>query len=242
MRVAAYQVPLTACRSPDVIWRIAAKVRWCESNGVHVLCCPEGVLGGLADYAQVPVDIAVSVENGQLLTLLGPLASDRVTTILGFTELAIDAQLYNSAAILHRGTVLGVYRKLHPAINKSVYTAGEQRPVFTLSNVTFGIILCRDSTFSEPARAMAAQGATVLFIPTNTGLPPGKTGPELVCETSACDVTRAVENSAYVVRADVTGTSASLISYGTTAITGPDGRLIQAAGQDAEALIVGEVR
>ena len=160
MKVAAYQIRLSACRSIDAIPRIAEKVRWCELNGVDVLCCPEGALGGLADYVPVPADIAVSVESGQLLTLLRPLVSDHVTTILGFTELGSEGLLYNSAAILHRGTVHGVYRKLHPAINKSVYAAGDQRPVFTRSNVTFGILLCRDSMFSEPARTMASQGAT----------------------------------------------------------------------------------
>lgn len=241
MKVAAYQIRLSACRSIDAIPRIAAKVRWCESNGVDVLCCPEGALGGLADYAPVPADIAVSVESGQLLTLLRPLVSDHVTTILGFTELGSEGLLYNSAAILHRGTVLGVYRKLHPAINKSVYAAGDQRPVFKLSNVTFGILLCRDSMFSEPARTMAAQGATLLFVPTNTGLPPGKAGPELIDETRACDLTRAVENSAFVVRADVVGNSGWLISHGATAVTAPDGSLIQSAGKNVEELIVVEI-
>jgi predicted amidohydrolase len=241
MRVAAYQIPLSACCSTDVIPRIAAKVRWCEANGVQVLCCPEGAVGGLADYAKVPADIALNVDNGQLLSLVGSLASDRVTTILGFSEIASDGQLYNSAVILHRGAVLGVYRKLHPAINRSVYAAGNQRPVFTLSGATFGILLCRDSVYREPAKAMSAQGATVLFVPTNTGLPPGKVGPELVDETRACDMTRAVENSAYVVRADVTGQCGALTSHGTTAITGRDGCLIQEAERDVEALIVAEV-
>jgi predicted amidohydrolase len=40
-------------------------------------------------------------------------------------------------------------------------------PVFTIEDLTFGILICRDSTYSERARIMAAQGATVLFVPTN---------------------------------------------------------------------------
>jgi 5-aminopentanamidase len=237
MKVAAYQIPLTACRSLDAIPRIAAKVRWCEAHGVDALCCPEGVLGGLADYARIPADIAMSAEDGQLHAALVPLASNLVTTILGFTERGVDGRLYNSAAILHQGAVLGVYRKLYPAINRSVYSPGNQTPVFRLSNITFGILLCRDSLFSEPASAMAAEGASVLFVPTNSGLPPGKAGPELVSETRACDSKRAVENSAYVVRADVTGQDSYLVSFGMSSVTGPDGRLIEAANQDAEELI-----
>jgi predicted amidohydrolase len=241
MKVAAYQISLAACRGLDAVPQIAAKVRRCEANGVYVLCCPEGVLGGLADYARIPSDIALSVEGGQLNAELGPLASDFVTTILGFTERRPDGHLYNSAAVLHKGAILGVYRKLYPAINRSVYSPGTQTPVFRLSNLTLGILLCRDSLFGEPAKAMTAQGASVLFVPTNTGLPPGKAGPDLVSETRACDSRLAVENLAYVVRADVTGQDRYLDAFGMTAVTGPDGRLIQAANQDAEELVVAEV-
>lgn len=51
--------------------------------GVQVLCCPEGILGGLADYARRPDEIAIDVQNGQLERLLTPIASETVTTILG---------------------------------------------------------------------------------------------------------------------------------------------------------------
>ncbi|MEK6323866.1 MAG: nitrilase-related carbon-nitrogen hydrolase [Acidobacteriota bacterium] len=37
---------------------IRKRVDWCESEGVEILCCPEAVLGGLADYAARPTDIA----------------------------------------------------------------------------------------------------------------------------------------------------------------------------------------
>jgi predicted amidohydrolase len=54
------------------------------------------------------------------------MASDTVTTILGFTELDRAGDLYNSAAVFSRGFVVGLYRKLHPAINTSVCKAGHE--------------------------------------------------------------------------------------------------------------------
>src|SRR5215213_3480816 len=109
MKVAAYQVPLDATCSMDVLGLIRAQVTWCESEGVEILCCPEGVCGGLADYAMRPTDIAINVEAGQLHALLAPIASDRVTTILGFTEIDRGGRLYNSAAVFHQGSVIGIY-------------------------------------------------------------------------------------------------------------------------------------
>ena len=70
-------------------------------------------------------DFALDVEGGQLSATLAPLASDTVTTILGFTEISAG-QLYNSAAVFHQGAVAGLYRKLHPAIRKSIYRAGDR--------------------------------------------------------------------------------------------------------------------
>ena len=145
MKVAAYQAPLLPSGSTEVALRlIREQIERCESEGVEILCCPEGVLGGLADYAPRPT--AIAIDCGQLNRVLAPLASDRVTTILGFTETAGSGQLYNSAAVFHKGSVVGVYRKLYPAINTSVYAAGDSMPVFVVGDVTFGIVICRDAT------------------------------------------------------------------------------------------------
>jgi predicted amidohydrolase len=171
MKVAAYQAPLLAAGSLEAIDLIKERIAWCESEGVSIFCCPEAILGGLADYAEDPFRFAVKTDDGQLAKVLAPLTSDTVTSIVGFTELADDDQLYNTAAMFQGGRVVGLYRKLHPAIRRSVYSAGSATPVFRVGELTFGIVICYDSTFSEPARAMAAQGATALFVPTNNGLP-----------------------------------------------------------------------
>lgn len=241
MKVAAYQPPLRATGSMDILVLIREQVGWCESNDVEILCCPEGILGGLADYATRPADIALDMEGGQLDALLAPLASDRVATIVGFTEIDRGGRLYNSAAVFHKGAVVGTYRKLYPAINRSVYAAGDQTPVFTVGGLTFGILICNDSNYYEPARIMASRGAAALFVPTNNGLPPTKAGPELVAEARNVDIARAVENSVYVIRADVAGRAEDLLSYGSSGIVNPDGILLQSARQLGPDLIAADI-
>ncbi len=108
VKVAAYQSPLLPSGSMAAIDLIAAQIRSCESAGVDILCCPEGVLGGLADDASRPSDIAINAQDGQLQTVLAPLASETVTTVLGFTELADNGRLFNTAAVYHKGAVLGL--------------------------------------------------------------------------------------------------------------------------------------
>ena len=124
MKVAAYQAPLLAAGSLEAIDLIQERVAWCESERVSILCCPEAILGGLSDYAEDPAWFAIRTDDGQLAKVLAPLTSDTVTSIVGFTELADDDQLYSAAAVFHQGRVAGLYRKLHPAIRRSVYSAG----------------------------------------------------------------------------------------------------------------------
>src|SRR5690348_8736648 len=168
MQVAAYQAPLLAERSMDAIELVKQRVYECEVNGVSVLCCPEAILGGLADFSDQPGEFVIRTDNGQLASVLAPLASETVTSIVGFTEVSPDGTLHNAAAVFQQGRVAGLYRKIHPALRCSVYPPGSETPVFRAGELTRGIVICNDSNYPELARRMSVQGATALYIPTNT--------------------------------------------------------------------------
>jgi predicted amidohydrolase len=185
--------------------------------------------------------LGIAADAGRLDSALAPLASDTVTTIVGFTELADGGRLYNSAAVFQQGSVAGLYRKLYPAINRSVYEAGRRVPVFQVGELTLGIVICNDSNYFGPARLMAAQGATALFVPTNNGLPPTRARAELVAQARSVDISRAVENSMWVIRADVAGRTDELVSYGSSGIVDPDGMVVQSARQLGDDLVIAEM-
>ena len=176
MRVAAYQAPLLRSGSLEVLDLIRKRVEWCEAEGVAILCCPEAILGGLADDAPNP--------------------------------------------------------------NRSIYEAGDQMPVFQVGGLTFGIVICNDSNYLEPARIMAARGATALFVPTNNGLRPQKTYAGLTTHARNVDIARAVENSMWVIRADVAGEASGLTSAGASGIVDPDGMVRAVAAQSVEDVVM----
>jgi predicted amidohydrolase len=239
MRVAAYQAPLRHPGSYDALALIRDRVAQCEAGGIAILCCPEAFVGGLADYAEEPTRLAVP--SAHIGSVLAPLASDIVTTIVGLSEVSPDGALYNSAAVLHKGTIAGVYRKNHPAIRRSVYEAGTDAPFFRIAGLTFGIVICYDSSFPDLARRMAAQGATALFVPTNNGLRRSRTDLDLVAEARRCDIARATENRVWVVRADVAGDTATLTSAGSSGIVAPGGSIVAEATRFSEDLLVAEI-
>lgn len=216
---------------------IQEQVLRCESLGVSVLCCPEAFLGGLADYSRDPVNSALQVSRGDLDPIADAVGVEGLTTIFGFTELD-DGLLFNSAAVCQQGRVVGTYRKRHPALRRSVYQPGHESPVFRAGPLTFGVVICLDSTFPEPARTLAGIGARVLFIPTNNALPAHRADPGLVEEARACDVALSKVHGVWVVRADVAGETASLKSWGASCITDPSGVTIVAARPLAQELLV----
>ena len=239
MKVAAYQAPLLGSDAREAVDLIRTRVEWWESHGVTILCCPEAILGGLADYATDPREFAIDARGDQLARTLAPLASDTVTTIVGFTELTGTRRLFNTAAVFHKGSVIGLYRKLYPAINRSIYDAGDQMPVFQVGGLMFGIVICNDSNYSEPARVMASKGATALFIPTNNGLPPEKA--DVAAHARSVDMALAIENNICVIRADVAGRTDGMVSYGSSGIVDSHGNVLQSAQELTEDLIVADL-
>ena len=242
MKVAAYQGPLLGGGLAEPIQRIQQCVRECEARRVSVLCCPEAILGGLADLSNEPGRFAVRAVDGQLASILAPLASETVTSIVGFTGLGPGDALYNAAVVFQRGQVAGLYRKIHPAIRRSVYVPGRETPVFHEGELTFGIVICNDSNYRDLARGIAAQGATALFIPTNNGLPNGRASLELNSAARRTDIALATENRLWVIRADVAGRNRKLASFGCSEIVDPLGNVVQEAHLEQPGLLIADIQ
>jgi predicted amidohydrolase len=239
VKIAAWQMPIHATMADDALGALRVQVRRCEEAGASILLCPEAAIGGLADYATDPEGMAIGTDDVD--ETFAPIASERVTAIVGFTERGLDGRLYNAAAVVRQGAAVGVYRKVYPAIRRSIYAAGRDLPIFQADGLTFGIVICNDSNYLEPARVMAAKGATVLFVPTNNGLPLDRQFEGLVDEGRACDIARAVENTIWVVRADVTGRTAAVACEGATGVVDPNGRIVRTVRPFTEDLLMVDI-
>ena len=243
MRVAAYQAPYLPFGSLDGIGLIAGQLGLCEAAGVDVLCCPEAVIGGLAHESdgQSPADVALNVEDGELVDVLAPLMTTTVTLVVGFTERAQSGDLYNSAAVVVDGDLALVYRKVFPGY-RTVIKAGSTLPVVWRGPSSFGVIICNDIWYLEPARVLAAAGAAVLFVPSHSGhCREGAPTARLQARGENLPIARAVENTCAVVVADVTGRQEGRVALGTSRIIDPDGAVLACADPCRTSLLVAEV-
>lgn len=238
VKVAAYQGPYLPFGSMDAVELIREQLTQCEHTDVDLMCCPEAILGGLAHEAdgQSPHDVAVSVK--ELRRLVAPLTSSPVATVVGFTERADDGQLYNSAAFLADGAVQVVYRKVYPGY-RTVISAGTELPVIAFRGTVFGIMICNDLWYAEPARILASKGASVILVPTNSGhLRNTPLDSRLRTRGETLPVARAVDNTVSVVIADITGKQQRRDALGSSRIVDPDGELVCAANPHAVGLVV----
>lgn len=130
-----------------------------------IVCLPEGmtIVGTSLDYVSGSEPVP-----GPTTEYLGKLARrNHLYIVAGLLEKDGDV-VYNTAVLIDRnGNLAGKYRKTslpREEIDGGV-TPGNSFPVFDTDFGRIGIMICWDVTFPEPARALARQGAEVIFLP-----------------------------------------------------------------------------
>ncbi|MHA1194181.1 MAG: nitrilase-related carbon-nitrogen hydrolase [Promethearchaeota archaeon] len=90
----------------------------------------------------------------------------------GFAEKDGD-KIYNSAMIVYKNKILGIYRKIHLYYKeKEWFSPGDKTPeVFKVNGVNIGVMICFDWFFPETTRTLALQGADIIAHPSNLVLP-----------------------------------------------------------------------
>lgn len=201
---------------------------------------------------------AKSVEENEAVLMGQRLAKELgVVLPISFYEKEVN-NLYNSIACIDAdGTILGVYRKTHIPDDhyyqeKFYFTPGNTG--FKVFNTRFGNIgigICWDQWFPETARALAVNGAEILFYPTAIG-----SEPILECDSMPhwrrCMQGHAGCNLVPVVAANRIGIEtvdpceanggqkSSLKFYGSSFITDNTGEVICEAGRDTEEVLVAQ--
>jgi len=91
-----------------------------------------------------------------------------ITALVGFVGRGSDGELYNSAAILHKGTIAGICHKIHlPNYGvfdeQRYFKVGDLPMSFSLNGLKIGVGICEDLWFAEgPARLQRLCGAHVI--------------------------------------------------------------------------------
>ncbi|WP_432545148.1 nitrilase-related carbon-nitrogen hydrolase [Kineococcus sp. SYSU DK002] len=142
-----------------------------------------------------------------------------------------------TAVVVDRdGTVRGRYVKTHlyGDAERAAFRPGDGTPLLVdVAGLRVGVLVCFDVEFPETVRGLALAGADVVVVPT------------AICDASVARVllpARAYENRVALAYANHHGPAPDGQTFsGGSLVVGPDGRVLAAAGADADALLVVDV-
>ena len=239
--------------------RMAAHIVDAAAAGAQLVLLPE--LHGLPYFCQSEdtqnFDLAEPIP-GPTTKFLGDLARQNNLVIVGSIFEKRAAGIYHNTAVVldSDGSLAGRYRKMHipddPAYYEKFYfTPGDLgfEPVVT-SLGRLGVLVCWDQWYPEAARAMALKGAEILLYPTAIGYEPSDDEDEQRRQRESwitIQRSHAVANGLPVLSCnriglepDPAGKGQGIQFWGNSFVTGPQGEILVAAG-DQEKLLVVEI-
>jgi N-carbamoylputrescine amidase len=183
---------------------------------------------------------------GPTTELLGRVAKEHRTVLIASLFEKAGEKFYNTACVLDAdGRFLGKYRKVHipddPQNYYSEYfyfTPGDLGfKAFETRYAKIGVQVCWDQWFPEGARALALQGAEILFYPTAIGWQ--REGDETLgkAERDAWVTVQrghAISNTVFVAAANRIGVEDHLNFWGSSFVADPLGRVLGQASSDRE--------
>ena len=242
MLIAAYQ-GVCADGDPEANLAVARDVfDRARGTGADFLLMPEAFLSGYGSKALIEAG-AMAVDDARLGRLIDHTSGSDLVFMVGLCERA-DATIYNTELIIQAGRVLGAYRKT--MLTGSDYRAmgfgtDFDLPVWQAKGVTFGVIVCADSSYMEVAQTMWWKGAQIIFSPHYNYIPSdGMDDHRIHVRNNHVGIAALLQVP--VVRANVVNWDrAPRLGYGDSAIFDARGHAVTEAGLFKQGLITAEL-
>jgi predicted amidohydrolase len=243
MKVACYQCE---CGPSDFERNLATVLQGlseADEQSVDIVAFPESLLTGY--FTDPGKAHASSFETGgpEVAHMLERTARFDATFMVGYNERRGQA-LYNTVLIARGGRLLGTYSKAFPCFD--YFTPGRDFPVFEHEGAPFGVILCADGAYIEPARILALKGAQIIFAPHYNFLKSEWVVVHFNMVRSD-HIARAVENGVWFLRANTIGGTYDAgmghegVGYGDSYLLDPMGQIAAHAGWHTPGLMTGRV-
>lgn len=225
--------------------RFEEGLRKADEAGAAIVTFPECFLTGYPDKEEAARAGAFANDSNSMMRVLDATSRHEALAIVGYNELR-GPDLYNTVVVAHRGHLLGTYSKC--SAYQKFHKQGREFPVWEHKGMKFGVIICSDGGYIEPARILALKGASVIFAPHFNYI----TGPNVLShftKVRADHTARAIENNVYFVRANnvVLDNSKSGmtrqdgVGYGDSYVMNPDGEILVQSRRHEEDFLTVEI-
>jgi predicted amidohydrolase len=244
MRIGLCQYETRAGDFKANLAKVISGLEQADRDRVEIVCFPECFLTGYQDTEAEARKHAFASDSPQMMELLDKTARFDATFIVGYNELRGDA-LHNTALVAYKGHALGSYSKCVCLL--PFHKPGREFPLFDRNGVKFGVIICADGGYIEPARILALKGARIIFAPHYNYI-----GMRSLIQhfqhVRHDHIARAVENMVHFVRANNVGiakeegiTAYQGQAYGDSYIIDPWGEMVIRTRRHKEQLIFADI-
>jgi NAD+ synthase (glutamine-hydrolysing) len=237
-RVALAQMNATVGELEGNVARIRAGLEQARAVGARLVAFPE-----LAITGYPPEDLlfkSTFVESNLRALADVAAASTGLTAIVGFVDRRDD--IFNAAAVLHDGTLAGVYHKQYLP-NYGVFDenryfqAGTGAPVFTLGETTFAVNICEDIWYpTGPTTRQALAGAELVVTINASPYHAGKND-----QRERMIATRAADDVVCLAFVNLVGGQDELVFDGGSLIVNERGEPVARGRQFAEDFVVADL-
>jgi len=166
--------------------------------------------------------------DGITAKFLKKIASTTNAVIVGGFVEKDGNSIYNSAMLVSKTDVIGVYRKIHLYYNEKLwFSAGDKKlKIYEINNFKVGMMICFDWIFPETARSLALLGTDIIAHSANLVLP--------FCQNAM--ITRCLENRVFAITSNRIGNEIRGVDNfnftGGSQITSYNGEILSSAPRD----------
>ncbi len=167
LSIAVVQAAAPATTDPKSnLDRMADLLRQVASRGADLAVFPEASLTGYSTHREEIEQIALTTDSAPFRTLLRVGRDCGVGACFGFYE-RDGSQVYNSAALVAGGELIGIHRKVHcPPREAGLFSCGDRFEAFDLPFARVGLSICYDNEIPESHLCLALAGAELILMPT----------------------------------------------------------------------------
>ena len=116
---------------------------------------------------------AENTEDGTFLNNLAKISKENNLAIVGGFAEKFENKIYNSAVIIDKGNIKGVYRKIHLSdFEKNFFDSADVSNadlIFNINGINISVQICFDLWFSEISRKQILKGSNLICVPANFG-------------------------------------------------------------------------
>ena len=228
-----------------------AMARAAIAKGVRILCLQELYrLPYFPQYEATDASVYAETIPGPSTEAFAALAREHgVVIVVPLYERTESGEYFNAAVVIDAdGRLLPPYRKVHIPYDplfyeKTYFRQGDRYRVYDTRYGRIAVLICYDQWFPEAARAVALQGADIIFYPTAIGRIAGEEPPEGDWREAWETVQRghAIANSVHVAAVNRVGTEGDIRFFGSSFVADAFGNVLARASETDEEVLVVEV-